>query len=144
MAKLIGELTPEQAARRREQRAASYARNPDAHRAAVKRYKEKKKMNPLSPPPSKRLAYSPQDYAEEWEWLTEAGMLSSDIIARSTPSRAWFKKHITPLVKYANCPGCGRKYLVAKSRTLLICGRDCPKCNYTEDRHMRTLEVSHG
>ena len=143
MAKLVGELTKEQAAKRRKQRAASYARNPDTQRAATKRYKEKK-MNPLSPPPLKRLAYSPQDYAEEWEWLTEAGMLSSDIIARSTPSRAWFKKHITPLVKYANCPGCGRKYLVAKSRTLLICGRDCPKCNYTEDRHMRTLEVSHG
>jgi hypothetical protein len=144
VAKRISELTAEQVKERRKQRQEYYHSNPERQREYSRAHKARKATgDAVSPRP-----YDPQEYAEEWAWLTEAGMLSRDIIDRSTPSTAWFKRHITPLVKYANCPGCGRKYLVENSKTLLICGRDCPKNNYTADYHVarskRTLEISHG
>lgn len=145
MAKRISELTPDQAEDRRAQRRKIYARNPAVQRSYSQNYR-KRKANPAETPNAPRASYSPQDYAEEWEWLTNAGVLSTDIIAKSTPSKAWFKKHITSLVKYANCPGCGRKYVVANSGTILICSRTCPKHNYTEDYHVsrgrRELELT--
>lgn len=130
--KHVTDLSPAEAEERRRKRQELYKRNPERQREYGKAYRERK-LNPESAPAPARLTYSVQDYAEEWVFLTDAGMTSMDIINRSRPSKAWFKKHITSLVKYANCPGCGRKYLVAKSGTILTCGRDCPKCNYTED-----------
>lgn len=148
MAKRIDELTPTEAEKRRKQRKDMYHRNPERQRGYSAAYRRRKAV------PGKELGvprprnYDAQDYAEEWQFLTDAGLLSTEIIDRSMPSKAWFKKHVTHLVKYANCPSCGRKYLVAKSGTLLICGKDCPKCYYTDDgrvsRTQRALELSYN
>lgn len=148
MTKHVRDLSKKEAEEHRAKRREIYARTRERQIEYVQAYKARK-INPAEARPAKRPIYNVTDYAEEWAFLTEAGMLSTDIIDRSTPSKAWFKKHITPLVKFANCPGCGRKYLVARSRTILICGRDCPKHNYNEAYHIprgsrKQLEVSHG
>jgi hypothetical protein len=146
MAKRVSELTPAEAEERRRQRREMYAQNPERQRGYSSSYRRRKAEPGKVMRPAHPRSYDALDYAEEWDFLTEAGLLSTEIIDRSMPSKAWFKKHVTPLVKYSNCPGCGRKYLVAKSGTILICGKDCPKCNYTEDFHVsrRVMELSHG
>ena len=146
MGKRVSDLTPVQAEERRRKRKEIYDANPERQRTYTRNYKARKANTATAPKHTPRPQYDAQDYAEEWQFLTNAGLLSTEIIDRSKPSKAWFKKHVTPLVKYSNCPGCGRKYLVAKSGTILICGKDCPKCNYTEDFHVsrRVMELSHG
>jgi competence CoiA-like predicted nuclease len=142
LAKRIGELTPEQAEARRAQRRQLYAQDPERQRRYSRTYRERKysSVTSVSTP---RPVYNVTDYAEEWKFLTDCGMLSSEIIERSAPSKAWFKKHVTPRVTHANCPGCSRRYLVAKSGTLLICGKTCPKYNYTDEYHISRGDRRH-
>jgi hypothetical protein len=124
--KRVSELTPEQAEHRRQVRKEAYGRNREKQNEYNRNYRIAKANGAL-----KKREYDAEDYAEEWKWLTEAGMLSADIIKQSTPSATWFKKHVTPLVRYANCPRCKRRFLVEKSGTLMACGKTCPGSSYT-------------
>lgn len=146
MAKRIADMSTEEAEAHRAARREMYSRDPERQRLYSKAHRLRKAKGTgtsLKPP---RPHYDPTDYAEEWRWLTEAGVLSIDIIEKSTPSKAWFKKHITPIVKYANCPGCKRKYLVRRSGTLLICGKDCPRSSYlhTFAAELHSLELTNA
>lgn len=82
-------------------------------------------------PKTRRRAYSPSDYAEEWAFLTRMGVTSDQIIERSRPSRHWFSQRVLPLVTRSLCASCGEAFDPQKAGSLLRCE---PSCGFTPAR----------
>lgn len=76
-------------------------------------------------PKTRRRAYSPRDYAEEWVFLTSAGVRADQIIERSRPSRYWFNSRVLPLVTKSLCATCGEAFNPQDAGTLLRCAKNC-------------------
>lgn len=77
------------------------------------------------PPKAGRASYDPQDYAEEWMWLTHLGMRSDVIIERSRPSREWFIRRVLPLVSRSICALCNEVYDTRAAGMLTRCSNAC-------------------
>lgn len=69
--------------------------------------------------------YDPEDYAEEWQFLTDCGLPADQIVARSCPSRQWFLEWVRPLVHDAICSACWFHFSPADTGTLLHCEKGC-------------------
>lgn len=121
----------ERAQARKDRRAAAarrrYHANPEASREKCKSAKQAQRSRDGQefPPEPGRVNYDPEDYAEEWEFLTDLGMRSDQIIANSRPSRDWFKKRVLPLVTRAICASCGSVFNPQKVHMLTMCSHAC-------------------
>ena len=73
----------------------------------------------------KRRRFDPEDYADEWRYLTRVGTPASQIIARSRPSRDWFFVNIRMRVTDAICSECGTHFNPSQTRTLTKCNKSC-------------------
>lgn len=72
-----------------------------------------------------RASYDPEDYAEEWLFLTALGVPSDQIIDRSRPAREWFVRHVLPLVNRSLCAHCGSVFDPQRARMLTKCSNAC-------------------
>lgn len=80
--------------------------------------------------------FDPEDYAEEFALLTSIGMVSSEIIRRSNPSRAWFQENIRDLVEWSICEHCNLPYRVKDSHSITVCASYCGT-EVASRRHLR-------
>lgn len=50
--------------------------------------------------------YDAEDYAEEFEELTDLGLSCREIVTRCSPSPLWFRRNVFPRVSRALCISC--------------------------------------
>lgn len=76
--------------------------------------------------------YDPTDYRDELQALACEGMDTKTFIARSNPSRAWFRKNVMPICTQARCHACGRYFNPSSIGMMEECTK--PRCAVALDR----------
>lgn len=108
-------------ARRARRERERYAANREKERERCRAGKQRQRGDDKT----QKVSYDPDDYTEEWEFLTGMGVRSDIIIERSAPSRGWFSKWVRPRVHAALCASCGSLFSPQKSGMLTRCSATC-------------------
>lgn len=112
--------------RRAEAERQRYADNRDAERARCRTAKQQQRSRDAREfPPQTNGCYDPDDYADEWMFLTSAGVRSDLIIERSRPTREWFAKYVMPRVTRSRCATCGEVFNPEDVGLLTRCSKTC-------------------
>lgn len=105
----------------------AYAANKEAEQERCRLSKQAQRQRDANgfPPVPRNEQFDPEDYAEEWLFLTWAGVRSDQIIERSRPPRTWFSRHVLPRVTRSRCATCGELFNPQVSGFLVRCSKTC-------------------
>ena len=81
--------------------------------------------NAIALAPGRPAVHDPEDYADEWLFLTAMGVRSDEIIRRSIPTARWFTEHVRPLVDRSRCTHCDAPFDPQESGSLTFCSEIC-------------------